>query len=248
MYKLVIVRHGESVWNQENRFTGWKDVPLSEKGHMEATEAGRLLLKEGFEFDEVFTSCLKRAIETMWHILRESNQMWLPVTHSWKINERHYGALQGLNKSETTVKYGEEQVNIWRRSYDTPPPELSLDDDRHPGKDRCYANLDSKDLPVAESLKDTIKRVVDFWEDQIVPQVRSNKKVLIVAHGNSLRALIKYLEGMTSEEILQVNIPTGTPFVYELDENLKYIQKYYLGNPEEINIAMQAVANQSKKK
>lgn len=248
MYTLVLIRHGESTWNKENRFTGWKDVPLSEKGHEEAAAAGRLLLKEGFEFDVAYTSVLKRAIRTLWYVMEEMDLMWIPVTRAWKLNERHYGALQGLNKAETAAEHGEEQVLIWRRSYDTPPPALEEADERWPGHDRRYAGLDPSDVPTTECLKDTVERVVPYFEEEIAPQVKAGKRILIAAHGNSLRALIKHLDDISDDDIVGLNIPTGMPLVYTLDEHLKPISKQYLGDPEAVEKAMAAVANQGKAK
>ena len=248
MYKVVLLRHGESLWNLQNRFTGWTDVDLTEKGAQEAQEAGKQLKKEGFEFDIVYTSVLKRAIRTMWLVLDQLDQMWLPVVRHWRLNERHYGALQGLNKAETAAKHGEDQVKIWRRSYSTPPPELTEDDERFPGRDRRYSDLSNEELPRTESLKSTVDRFVPYWEKVIAPDVASGMRVLIVAHGNSLRALVKYLDQMSEEEILGLNIPTGIPLVYELDKDLKPIKHYYLGDPEAIKKAAEAVANQGKAK
>ncbi|HFS6714313.1 TPA: 2,3-diphosphoglycerate-dependent phosphoglycerate mutase [Proteus mirabilis] len=246
--KLVLVRHGESVWNKENRFTGWTDVELSDKGRNEAQEAGKLLKAEGFTFDYAYTSVLKRAIHTLWNILDEVDQQWLPVEKSWKLNERHYGALQGLNKAETAEKYGDEQVKQWRRGFAVTPPELTKDDDRFPGKDPRYASLTEAELPLTESLALTIDRVTPYWEEVIKPRVASGDKVIITAHGNSLRALVKYLDNMSEEEILELNIPTAVPLVYEFDENMKPIKRYYLGNAEEIAAKAAAVANQGKAK
>ncbi|HHZ9144179.1 2,3-diphosphoglycerate-dependent phosphoglycerate mutase [Proteus mirabilis] len=246
--KLVLVRHGESVWNKENRFTGWTDVELSDKGRNEAQEAGKLLKAEGFTFDYAYTSVLKRAIHTLWNILDEVDQQWLPVEKSWKLNERHYGALQGLNKAETAEKYGDEQVKQWRRGFAVTPPELTKDDDRFPGKDPRYASLTEAELPLTESLALTIDRVTPYWEEVIKPRVASGDKVIIAAHGNSLRALVKYLDNMSEEEILELNIPTAVPLVYEFDENMKLIKRYYLGNAEEIAAKAAAVANQGKAK
>lgn len=247
-YKLVLIRHGESQWNKENRFTGWYDVDLSEKGLSEAKAAGRTLNNEGYGFDVAFTSVLKRAIRTLWNVLDEMDQMYIPVYRSWRLNERHYGGLQGLNKAETAAKHGEEQVLIWRRSFDIPPPPLDVTDERFPGFDPRYAGLDRLVLPRAESLKDTIARVLPYWHDAIVPAVRSGQRVLIAAHGNSLRALVKYLDDMSDEAILKLNIPTGLPLVYELDRDLRPLSKNYLGDPEEVAKAMAAVANQGKAK
>lgn len=248
MYKLVLIRHGESQWNKENRFTGWYDVDLSDKGLSEAKAAGQRLKAEGFEFDIAFTSVLTRAIRTLWNVLDELDQMYIPVHRHWRLNERHYGGLQGLNKAETAAKHGEEQVLIWRRSFDIPPPALEPNDERFPGNDPRYRDLDRMALPLCESLKDTIARVLPYWHDAIVPQIRSGKRVLVAAHGNSLRALVKYLDDMSEEAILKLNIPTGLPLIYELDENLRPIGKQYLGDPEEIEKLMAAVANQGKAK
>ncbi len=247
MKKLVLLRHGESTWNKENRFTGWTDVPLSEKGVQEAGEAGRLLRKEGFVFDIAFTSVLKRAIKTLWLVMEEMDQMWIPVQNHWRLNERHYGALQGLNKAETAEKHGMEQVKIWRRSYDIPPPALTRDDDRYPGKDPRYAGLRPEDIPATESLKDTVARFLPYWKETIAPVVRSGKRVIIAAHGNSLRALVKYLDSVSDSDIVGLNIPTGIPLVYELADDLKPIRNYYLGDPEAAKKAAQAVADQLKK-
>ncbi len=248
MHKLVLLRHGESVWNKENRFTGWTDVDLSEKGFNEAKKAGLLLKQEGFTFDIAYTSVLKRAIRTLWITLDEMDLMWLPVSNSWRLNERHYGALQGLNKSEIAAEYGEEQVLIWRRSYDIRPPALEKTDQRYPGNDPRYNNMDSKNIPLTECLKDTVARFLPYWFDTIVPVIKSGKKVIIAAHGNSLRALVKHLDNITDNEIVQLNIPTGIPLVYELDKDLKPIKNYYLGDAQEIAKAMTAVANQGKTK
>jgi 2,3-bisphosphoglycerate-dependent phosphoglycerate mutase len=246
MKKLVLIRHGESTWNKENRFTGWTDVDLSEKGRQEAKKAGEALKKEGFAFDLAYTSVLKRAIRTLWSVLDEMDLMWIPVYNSWRLNERHYGGLQGLNKSEMASKYGEEQVLVWRRSYDIRPPDLEKTDERYPGKDRRYANMDLKDVPVAECLKDTVARFLPYWHEEIAPAIKSGKRVIIAAHGNSLRALVKYLDNISDEAIVKLNIPTGLPLVYELDDNLKPIKSYYIGDPEEVKKAMDAVANQGK--
>lgn len=245
-YQLVLLRHGESTWNQENRFTGWTDVDLTEKGLREATEAGRLLKSEGFEFDFVYTSVLKRAIRTLWIVLDHIDQMWLPVERAWQLNERHYGALQGLNKSETADKYGEEQVFIWRRSYSTPPPALTKEDPRHPKKDRRYSRLFSKDLPLTESLKTCLARVLPYWKKSIAPRVKKGERVLIVAHGNSIRALLKHLGKIPDDQITNLNIPTGKPLVLELDRSLKIIKQYYLGNQNEVKKAMAQVAQQGR--
>lgn len=246
MHKLVLIRHGESQWNKENRFTGWKDVDLSEKGLEEAKAAGKLLKDEGFTFDEAYTSVLKRAIRTLWTVLSEMDLMWIPETKSWRLNERHYGGLQGLDKAETAAKYGDEQVLIWRRSYDVPPPELDVSDDRYLGNDPRYAGIDN--FPATECLKDTVARVVPYWEGEIMPKIRDGKRLIIAAHGNSLRALVKYLDGISDDEIVSLNIPTGVPLVYELDEDLKPIKSYYLGDADAIKAAQEAVANQGKAK
>ncbi len=248
MYKVVLLRHGESQWNKENRFTGWTDVDLTEKGVAEAKEAGRLLKEGGYTFDVAYTSVLKRAIRTLWITQDEMDLMWIPVIRNWRLNERHYGALQGLNKAETAAKHGEDQVLVWRRSYSIPPPELEEDDDRYPGKDPRYADLSKEDVPKTESLELTVKRFLPYWKEEIGPAVKSGKKVLIAAHGNSLRALVKYLDDISDEEIVGLNIPTGVPLVYELDENLKPIKHYYLGDQEAIKAKMDAVAKQGKAK
>lgn len=248
MYKLVLIRHGESTWNKENRFTGWTDVDLSEKGIGEAKEAGRVLKREGFAFDILYTSLLKRAIKTANIVLDEMDQSWLPVVRTWRLNERHYGALQGLNKAETAARFGEDQVKIWRRSYDIPPPPLEPNDERFPGNDPRYANLGASALPLTECLKDTVARFLPFWEDVAAPAIRSGQRVVIAAHGNSLRALVKYLDNVKEADIVELNIPTGMPLVYELDSTLKPIRSYYLGDPEKVKAAMEAVAAQGKKK
>ncbi len=248
MHKIVLLRHGQSTWNLENRFTGWTDVDLSDQGRAEAAAAGKLLREEGFEFDLVYTSVLKRAIRTMWLALDELDQMWLPVIRDWRLNERHYGGLQGLNKAETAEKHGEEQVKIWRRAFDIAPPPLEESDDRYPGHDRRYAGLSKEELPLTESLKDTIARFVPYWNDVIAPQVKSGKRVLIVAHGNSLRALVKHLDNISDADIINLNIPTGIPLMYELDDNLKPLASRYLGDPEAARKAAEAVANQGKAK
>jgi 2,3-bisphosphoglycerate-dependent phosphoglycerate mutase len=245
MMKLVLLRHGESTWNLENRFTGWTDVDLTPKGVEEAHEAGRLLQEGGYTFDVAYTSLLKRAIRTLWIVMDDMDLMWLPVHRSWRLNERHYGALQGLNKAETAAQYGDEQVLIWRRSYDTPPPPLTPDDPRHPRRDRRYADLSPEELPIAESLKDTVARFLPYWHETIVPSLRAGKRVLIAAHGNSLRALVKYLDGVSEEKIVGLNIPTGIPLVYELDDDLKPLRNYYLGDPEAARKAAEAVAKQA---
>jgi len=248
MRKLVLLRHGESEWNRENRFTGWTDVPLSEKGVEEATVAGRLLAQEGFEFDVAFTSVLRRAIKTLWLALEEMDRMWIPVVNSWRLNERHYGALQGLNKAETAERHGMEQVMLWRRSYDVPPPALTPDDPRYPGGDPRYASLTPEELPLTESLKDTVARFLPYWHETIAPVVASGKRVIIAAHGNSLRALVKYLDAMTDEAIVGLNIPTGIPLVYELDDELRSLRSYYLGGEEAAAKAAEAVAAQLGRK
>ena len=248
MKKLVLLRHGESAWNKENRFTGWTDVDLSEKGLQEARQAGQVLKKEGFTFDAAYTSVLKRAIRTLWLTLDEMDLMWIPVYNSWRLNERHYGALQGLNKSETALKYGEEQVLIWRRSYNIAPMALEKTDPRYPGFDVRYKELKPKELPLTECLKDTVARFLPFWHKTIAPAVKSDKRVIIAAHGNSLRALVMYLDNISEEKIVNLNIPTGLPLVYELHDNLKPIKSYYLGDPEQVKKAMEAVANQGKAK
>ena len=248
MIKLVLLRHGESIWNQENLFTGWTDVDLSDRGKAEARRAGELLKAEGFTFDLAFTSVLKRAIRTLWIALDELDLMWIPVEHSWRLNERHYGALQGLNKAQTAAKYGDEQVLIWRRSYDVRPPALDESDPRHAGGDPRYRNLSRSELPLTECLKDTVARFLPYWHQAIVPAIRGGKKVVIAAHGNSLRALVKHLDGITDQEIVGLNIPTGVPLVYELDEVLVPRRHYYLGDPDEVAKAAAAVANQGKAK
>jgi 2,3-bisphosphoglycerate-dependent phosphoglycerate mutase len=246
MHKIVLLRHGESTWNRENRFTGWTDVDLSLRGVEEAQRAGELLKQAGFAFDLAHTSVLKRAIRTLWLVLDAMDLMWIPVHGSWRLNERHYGALQGLNKAETAAKFGEEQVRLWRRSYDVPPPALAPGDPRHPLGDPRYAGLDDTELPLTECLKDTVTRFLPRWNDSIAPAVREGKRVIIVAHGNSLRALIKYLDGISDEKIVELTVPTGRPLVYELDANLKPMRNYYLGDASEIAAAMRAVANQGK--
>lgn len=248
MKKIVLLRHGESVWNQENRFTGWTDVGLTEKGLAEAKAAGQLLKREGYAFDIAFTSVLSRAIKTLWTVLEEMDRMWIPVQHSWRLNERHYGALQGLNKAETAAKFGDEQVLIWRRAYDTPPPALEEGDPRLTLDDPRYAGLAAADFPRTECLKDTVARFLPLWHETIAPTVQSGKSVLIAAHGNSIRALIKYLDDVSDKDIVGLNIPTAQPLVYELTDDLKPIRNYYLGNPDEIAAAMAAVANQGKAK
>lgn len=245
MYKLVLLRHGQSEWNLENRFTGWKDVDLSAQGLEEATAAGKLLKEEGFVFDVAYTSVLKRAIRTLWITLDKMDLMWIPVIRSWRLNERHYGALQGLNKKETVEKHGAEQVLVWRRSFDTPPPPLDRDDERHPCHDPRYQGLSADQLPDAESLKLTIDRFLPLWNEEIAPAIRSGKRVIIAAHGNSLRALVKHLDGISDEEIVELNIPTGIPLLYELDENLKPIASRYLGDADAARKAAEAVARQT---
>lgn len=247
--KLVLVRHGQSLWNLENLFTGWVDVDLTEQGRNEARDAGRLLKAEGFQFDQVFTSVLKRAIRTLWIVLDEMDMMWLPVERSWRLNERHYGALQGLDKAQTVAKHGAEQVKIWRRSYDVPPPALTLDDERHPRFDRRYASLKPEELPASESLKTTLDRVLPYWNSRLAPELKAGKNVLVVAHGNSLRALVKMLDNMSNEDIIEFNIPTGVPILYELDDNLKpTAPRRFLGDPEAIKAAAEAVARQTEGK
>jgi 2,3-bisphosphoglycerate-dependent phosphoglycerate mutase len=248
MYKVVLLRHGESNWNKENRFTGWTDVDLSEKGVEEGKKAGRVMKENGLTFDLAYTSVLKRAIKTLNYALEEMDLLWIPVVKNWRLNERHYGALQGLNKAETAAQHGEDQVKVWRRSYDVPPPPLSANDPRHPSNSPIYKNLDPKDIPATECLKDTVARFVPYWENTIAPDIKSGKKVIIAAHGNSLRALVKYLDNISDKDILELNIPTGMPLVYELDENLKPIKNYYLGDADEVAKAMAAVVNQGKSK
>jgi 2,3-bisphosphoglycerate-dependent phosphoglycerate mutase len=247
-HKVVFLRHGESLWNKENRFTGWTDVPLSDRGAAEACSAGRLLKAEGFEFDLAYTSRLKRAIKTLWIVLEEMDQMWIPVIKDWRLNERHYGALQGYNKAEMAERVGEAQVKLWRRSYDVQPPALTRDDPRYPGRDPRYADLSADDLPLTECLKDTVRRVLPYWEQEICPQIKAGKCVLVTAHGNSLRALVKCLDGIADKDIVGLNIPTGIPLVYELDDALHPISHRYLGNPEAVRAAAEAVANQAKRK
>jgi 2,3-bisphosphoglycerate-dependent phosphoglycerate mutase len=248
MYKVVLLRHGESTWNKENRFTGWTDVDLSPKGVEEARQAGQLLKSEGFQFDLAYTSVLKRAIRTLWLTLEELDQTWLPITNTWELNERHYGALQGLNKAETAAQYGDEQVKIWRRSYDILPPALTPEDERYPGHDRRYAHLTSTQLPLHESLKETVERVVPYWQKEILPHILSGKNLIITAHGNSLRALIKHLDDISEADIVGLNIPTGTPLVYELDAQGEAISHRYLGDQDAIAAAVASVANQGKAK
>jgi 2,3-bisphosphoglycerate-dependent phosphoglycerate mutase len=246
--KLVLVRHGESTWNKENRFTGWTDVDLSDKGRQEAREGGQVLRQDGYVFDVAYTSVLKRAIHTLWSVLDELDQAWIPVHRSWRLNERHYGALQGLNKPETAARFGEDQVKIWRRSYDIPPPALTEDDERYPGRDPRYRGLTKAELPLTECLKDTVARFLPLWQQTIAPAIQGGQRVLIAAHGNSLRALVKHLDGISEDEIVGLNIPTGIPLVYELADDLTPIRHYYLGDPEAAKKAAEAVANQSKAK
>jgi len=248
VHKLVLLRHGESTWNKENLFTGWTDVDLSEKGVQEAHEGGKVLLKEGYTFDIAYTSVLKRAIRTLWIVMDEMDLMWIPVYNSWRLNERHYGALQGLNKAQTAAKYGEAQVKIWRRSYDIQPPALTPDDERYPGRDPRYGDLRPEEVPFTECLKDTVARTLPYWHETIAPTVRSGKRVIVAAHGNSLRGLVKYLDNVSDHDIVELNIPTGIPLVYELDDDLKPIRHYYLGDPEAIARAAKAVAEQAKRK
>ncbi|KAJ5075951.1 phosphoglycerate mutase 2 [Anaeramoeba ignava] len=247
-YVIVFLRHGESTWNKDNRFTGWTDVPLTETGLQEAVDAGKLLKKEGYQFDLVYTSVLKRSLQTTYYTLFELDQLYLQEIKHWRLNERHYGALQGLNKSETAEKYGDEQVLLWRRSYSIPPPPLTKEDERYPGKDPKYAELKEEDLPLCECLKDTVARVMPLWNEEIVPKIKEGKKLLISAHGNSLRAIVKYLDNMSEEDVIQLNIPTGVPLVYHLDAELKPIKHFYLGDAEEIRKKVQSVKNQAQKK
>jgi 2,3-bisphosphoglycerate-dependent phosphoglycerate mutase len=246
MMKLVLLRHGESIWNKENRFTGWTDVDLSKKGIEEAKKAGQLLKDEGFTFDVAFTSVLKRGIRTLWIVLDVMDLMWIPVYRSWRLNERHYGALQGYYKAKMAKEIGEEQVLIWRRSYDIPPPALKSSDPRYPGTEVKYKGLNPDDIPLTECLKDTVERFLPYWHETIAPTIKKGKEVLISAHGNSLRALVKYLDNVSEDKILKLNIPTGIPLIYELDDDLKPIKHYYLGDAEEVKEAMEAVANQGK--
>ncbi len=248
MYKIVLLRHGESIWNKENRFTGWTDVELTDKGRYEAAEAGKALKKEGFVFDLAFTSVLKRANKTLEITLNEMGLEKIPVKRSWRLNERHYGALQGLNKAETASKHGEEQVLIWRRSYNIAPPSLEKNDDRFPGNDPLYDDVNAENLPLTECLKDTVERFLPYWFNEIVPAIKSNRNIIIAAHSNSLRALVKHLDNISDEEILKLNIPTGLPLIYELDDFLKPVKSFYLGNPEKVKKAMETVANQGKAK
>ncbi len=246
MHPVVLLRHGESIWNKSNRFTGWTDVGLTEYGEQQAREAGRILKAEGYTFDVAYTSVLKRAIKTLWLAMEEMDRMWIPVHRSWRLNERHYGALQGLNKAEMAKQFGEEQVKIWRRSYDTRPPALDRSDERYPGKDPRYRGLDDSELPMTECLKDTVERFLPYWHETIEPTIRAGERVFVVAHGNSLRALVKYLDQVSDQEIVEMNIPTGVPLVYELDDELKPIRHRYLGDQEEIAKAVRAVASQGK--
>jgi 2,3-bisphosphoglycerate-dependent phosphoglycerate mutase len=246
MHKLVLVRHGESTWNQENRFTGWTDVPLTDTGVAQARQAGQLLAQDGYEFDVAYTSVLRRAIWTLWHALDEMDRTWLPVVKAWQLNERHYGALQGLNKAETARQYGDEQVLVWRRSYDTPPPALLPTDPRCERSDRRYAGLRAGDVPLTECLKDTVARVLPYWDTTLAPAIRSGQRVLIAAHGNSMRALVKYLDGISDDDIVGLNIPNGIPLVYELDAQLRPLRHYYLGDAEAAARAAAAVASQGK--
>ena len=248
MYKIVLLRHGESEWNKENRFTGWTDVDLSEKGIEEAHNAGKLLRENGYTFNIAYTSVLKRAIRTLWITLDEMDLMWIPVVPNWRLNERHYGALQGLNKAETAIKFGEEQVKIWRRSYAVQPPALTPEDERYPGHDPRYQDLSTEELPLTECLRDTVARFLPFWFEVLIPALKDGKKVILAAHGNSLRALVMHLDNVSEDEIVGLNIPTGVPLVYELDDEFKPIRHYYLGDEEKIKAAMQAVANQGKAK
>ena len=248
MYKIVFMRHGESTWNLDNRFTGWTDVDLTEKGAAEARQAGKLLRDAGYSFDLAYTSVLKRAIRTLWLTLDEMDRMWIPIKHSWRLNERHYGALQGLNKAETAAKFGDEQVLVWRRSYDVPPNPLAPDDSRTSYNDPRYADLKREEIPLTECLKDTVARVIPYWNDEIAPAIRAGKSIVVSAHGNSLRALIKYLDKMSDDDIVKLNIPNGQPLVYELDADLQPIRHYYLGDAAAIEAAQQAVASQGKAK
>lgn len=246
MYKLVLIRHGESTWNLENRFTGWTDVDLTPTGIEQAQNAGQLLKNEGYDFDVAYTSVLKRATRTLWHVLDEMDRTWLPVMHSWRLNERHYGALQGLNKGETAQKYGDEQVLVWRRSYDTPPPPMDATDERSERGDRRYARLKPEEVPLTECLKDTVDRVLPFWNESMAPAIKAGKRLVVVAHGNSIRALIKYLDQVSDNDIVALNVPNGIPLVYELDENLKPLRSYYLGDREAVAKAAAAVGAQGK--
>lgn len=246
MYKLVLIRHGESTWNLENRFTGWTDVDLTPTGVEQAANAGQLLKDEGYDFDVAYTSVLKRATRTLWHVLDKMDRTWLPVLHSWRLNERHYGALQGLNKGETAKKYGDEQVLVWRRSYDTPPPPMAADDERSERSDRRYARLKPEEVPLTECLKDTVDRVLPFWTESMAPAIKAGKRLVVVAHGNSIRALVKYLDKVSDADIVGLNVPNGIPLVYELDAELKPLRSYYLGDSEAVAKAAAAVAAQGK--
>ena len=248
MHKLVLLRHGESTWNKENRFTGWTDVDLTEQGRQEAKAAGQVLKKDGYSFDLAYCSVMKRALRTLWIVLDELDELWIPVEKTWRLNERHYCGLQGLNKSDTAAQYGEDQVLVWRRSYDIPPPPLEKSDERYPGHDPRYRDVPAADLPLTECLKDTVDRFLPYWHEVIAPQVKAGKKVVIAAHGNSLRALVKYLDDLSEEEVLKLNIPTGIPLVYELDDQLQPIKRYYLGDQEAIAAATAVVASQGKAK
>ena len=248
MYQLVLIRHGESTWNKENRFTGWVDVDLTDTGIEQAREGGKLLREAGFTFDIAYTSVLKRAIRTLWHVQEEMDLLWIPVEHEWRLNERHYGALSGLNKAETAAKFGDEQVLVWRRSYDTPPPALAADDERTAYNDPRYAGLDREQIPLTECLKDTVARVLPLWNEKIAPAILSGKRIVIAAHGNSIRALVKYLDNISDSDIVGLNIPNGTPLVYELDAMLKPIRHYYLGDAAAVEASLAAVASQGKAK
>ncbi|MCB0824147.1 MAG: 2,3-diphosphoglycerate-dependent phosphoglycerate mutase [Bacteroidales bacterium] len=248
MLKLVLIRHGESVWNRENKFTGWTNVPLSDKGVQEAKDAGKLLKEKGFNFKLAYTSYLNRAIKTLWLVLEEMDLMWIPVYNTWRLNEKHYGNLQGLNKAEMAEKFGDEQVLLWRRSYDAPPPPIPLDDPRHPSHDQRYAGLKLEEIPATEALKDTEERIVPYWKSDISKSLQEHKEILVAAHGNSLRGIVKYLKDMGEDEILKFNIPTGIPYVFEFDDNMNLQKDYFIGDPEEIKKLMDAVANQAKKK
>ena len=248
MYKVVLLRHGQSQWNLENRFTGWHDVDLTEQGQAEARSAGQVLKENGFVFDKAYSSVLKRAIRTLWLALEELDQVWLPVRRDWRLNERHYGALQGLNKAETAEKHGEDQVLIWRRSYDVPPPPMEKSEEGYAGNDIRYADMDEADIPLTECLKDTVDRFLPYWHETIAPEIKAGKRIIIAAHGNSLRALVKYLDDLSEEEVLKLNIPAGMPLVYELDADLKPVKSYYLGDEEAVKAAVDAVANQGKAK
>lgn len=246
MIKLTLLRHGESLWNSENRFSGWSDIDLSDHGRIEAQEGGKMLRSEGYQFDIAYTSVLKRAIRTLWIVLDELDQMWIPVEYSWRLNERHYGALQGLNKADTAKRFGEDQVLIWRRSYDVKPPALEETDERYPLHNPRYREVNEHNLPLSESLRDTVERFLPIWHESIAPDIKAGKRVIIVAHGNSLRAIVKYLDNISDEDIVALNIPTGIPLVYELNKELRPIKHYYLGNSEKVAQAAKAVANQGK--